>query len=60
MAVMLILLPFAVCIVICTLPFLIHQLVIDKTKFKLEDDDVWLVNISLENIINMCFSLIRG
>lgn len=56
---MLMLLPFALCIVVCTLPFLIYQAIIDSIDFDLKDDDIWPINISLEIIINFLFSIMR-
>lgn len=55
---MLMLLPFALCMVVCTLPFIIYQVIIDSIDFDLKDD-IWPINISLEIIINFLFTIMR-
>lgn len=52
----LILLPFALCVAICSIPFFFHSFIILITDFDFNDDDVWRANVWLEDILNLLVS----
>lgn len=52
----LIILPFAMMVFICSIPFLIHSSIIDMTRFKFTEDDAWDITSALEYAINFFVS----
>ena len=48
-----ILLPFAICVYLCLLPFIAYRHFIELFRIRgIEDDDVWFINKWLESLIN--------
>ena len=56
-----VLLPFAIGICLCSIPFIVYRRLIDLFKFRtMKDNDIWLVNKRLESLINYLIDLILG
>ena len=56
-----ILLPFAIGICLCSIPFIVYRRLIELFKFRaMKDKDVWVVNKRLESFINYLVNLIVG
>ena len=56
-----VLLPFAIGICLCSIPFIVYKRLIDLFKFcTMKDKDVWVVNKRLESLINYLVNLILG
>lgn len=48
-----ILLPFAICVYLCSLPFIVYRRLIELFKVRgIEDNGVWFINKWLESLIN--------
>ena len=55
------LLPFAIGICLCSLPFIVYKRLIDFFKFHAtKDQDVWVINKRLESLIDYLIDLILG
>ena len=54
-----VLLPFAIGICLCSLPFIVYKRLIDFFKFRaMKDKDMWFVNKRLESLIDYLIDLI--
>ena len=55
------LLPFAIGICLCSLPFIVYKRLIDFFNFRtMKDKDVWVINKRLESLIDYLIDLILG
>ena len=56
-----ILLPFAICVCLCSLPFIVYICLIELFKVRgIEADDLWFINKWLESLINHLVELHIG
>ena len=54
-----ILLPFAICVYLCSLPFIVYSHLIELFKVRgMNDNDVWFINKWLENLINYLMEIL--
>lgn len=54
-----ILLPFAICVYLCSLPFIVYRCLIELFKVRgMNDNDVWFINKWLENLINYLMEIL--